>query len=61
MRCKPTGLLAIVGQRRQRAAHVAALTSIEIGGVERQRVALRELGVLPFVINRKRTDELVFV
>src|SRR5208282_4318558 len=61
MRRERSALRAIIRQSGRGPAHVAALTRSEVGRIKSQGVALRELGVLPLIINGEGADELVLV
>jgi len=52
---------AVFRQRGGGALHVAALATGEVCGVEGERIALRELGLLPLVVGGESANELVVV
>src|SRR5580698_5458485 len=61
MRGERAALGAVVVEDGWCATHVAALTGSEVSGIESERIALREFGVLPLVKNGEGADEFVFV
>src|ERR1700684_3035255 len=61
MRGEGTILGAVFGERNGITLHVASLAGLEVSRIESKRIALRKLGLLPLVISRKCTNELIVV
>src|ERR1700722_2898922 len=61
MRRKRAVLGTVLGQLGRGALHVAALAGGEVRRIKRKGIAVREFGLLPFVVSREGPNEFVVV